>query len=174
MLLVTHASTSILKSNDYSSNERDYSYYAERSKDKYNRRCIDGSITGCGNCVGYCQYAEHRGFLTEKQRHEHNCLGKSCFYYLPKTKQKNNVSKRTSKASAIIDAISEALSEYEGLKAMHSAKNPDGGWLVKYVTITNSYSIPAIEKNLSSILGETITMIKLNYDFDTAVKLIFS
>lgn len=29
-----------------------YSQYEAQSKSKYNRKCIDGKITGCGNCVG--------------------------------------------------------------------------------------------------------------------------
>lgn len=29
----------------------------------YNRKCIDGKITSCSNCVGYCQYNKHPGFF---------------------------------------------------------------------------------------------------------------
>lgn len=47
-----------------------------------NRRLIDGKITGCGKCVGYCRFEKHPGFLTRMQRKEHNCLGKRCFYYI--------------------------------------------------------------------------------------------
>lgn len=50
----------------------------------YDRRLIDGRITGCGKCVGFCQYHNHSGFLTKEQRKEHDCLRKQCFYYVPK------------------------------------------------------------------------------------------
>ena len=48
----------------YSTETDVYGQYERKSPTKYNRKCIDGSITGCGNCVGYCQYKEHPGFLT--------------------------------------------------------------------------------------------------------------
>jgi hypothetical protein len=51
-------------------------------------RCIDGRRTNCGNCVGYCRYAGHEGFLTRQQRKEHNCIVKRCDYYLPKPKNR--------------------------------------------------------------------------------------
>ena len=55
-------------------------------KDKRIRRCIDGTKTGCGKCVGYCTYYEHTGFLTEALRNKHNCLRKGCKYYVKKEK----------------------------------------------------------------------------------------
>lgn len=33
----------------------DYAYLDKAQSDPYRRRCIDGRITGRGNCVGYCQ-----------------------------------------------------------------------------------------------------------------------
>ena len=38
----------------------------------HTRKCIDGKITSCGNCVGYCMYCEHSGFLTKELRKKHN------------------------------------------------------------------------------------------------------
>ena len=63
-----------------------YDYFDRKQKNSYNRRCIDGHITGCGKCIGYCTYQEHSGFLTKQLRKEHNCINKGCFYYLPKPK----------------------------------------------------------------------------------------
>ena len=71
----------------YSAEDSLYTHYEKCSKSRINRRCIDGSITGCGNCVGYCQFKGHPGFLTQKQREEHDCINKQCFYYLPKPKR---------------------------------------------------------------------------------------
>lgn len=71
----------------YSSAISLYEFYEQQSGHKYNRTCIDGRITSCGNCVGYCQYKEHSGFLTAEQRKKHNCIGKACDYYVAKTKR---------------------------------------------------------------------------------------
>lgn len=49
-------------------------------------RCINGTKTGENKCVGYCNYAGHPGYLTKKQRKEHNCIRKNCYYYEAKTK----------------------------------------------------------------------------------------
>ena len=54
------------------------------------RRCIDGSLTGCGNCVGYCNFHEHPGYLTKDLRKKHNCVNKACRYY--ERKQKPGIS----------------------------------------------------------------------------------
>lgn len=67
-------------------NQNSYRHFEKQSRDKINRRCIDGRITGCGKCVGYCRYNGHPGFLTREHRKEHDCLGKGCYYYLPKKK----------------------------------------------------------------------------------------
>ena len=168
-----HTSSSNALSFNHLSHIHDYSYYDKRNSATYNRRCIDGHITSCGNCVGYCKYSGHEGFLTAKHRREHDCLGKECFYYLPKVKQKSLGKKTDTSASSIIDIISEQLSLFEGMRAMSAAKNPVGGWIIKYITITNQYPISNIERHLSSTLGEAITLTKLNYDFETAVNLIF-
>lgn len=53
---------------------------------KYNRRCIDGTVTGCGKCVGYCTFYEHEGFLTKELRKKHDCLRKGCRYYVARVK----------------------------------------------------------------------------------------
>ena len=56
------------------------------SASPHHRRCIDGKITGCGNCVGYCNFKEHPGYLTKDLRKKHDCIKKACNYYVPKTK----------------------------------------------------------------------------------------
>ncbi len=52
----------------------------------HHRRCIDGRITGCGNCVGYCSFRDHPGYLTKDLRKKHDCIKKACNYYVPKAK----------------------------------------------------------------------------------------
>ena len=46
----------------YSTANNKYEMYEKQSYSRYNRRCIDNSITGCGNCVGYCQYSDIQAF----------------------------------------------------------------------------------------------------------------
>lgn len=71
----------------YSATGNEYTLYEQRSRSIFQLRCIDGQRTSCGNCVGYCRYSGHEGFLTKQHRKEHNCLGKKCDYYLPKPKK---------------------------------------------------------------------------------------
>lgn len=152
----------------------DYLYYDKKGSSKYNRRCINGHIIGCGNCVGYCQYSEHSGFLTKELRKEHNCIGKGCFYYLPKIKQEKPKNIIDNRPSEVVDIASRMISELEGMRIMNAGRSRDGGWLVKFISITNGYSLGAIEDKISMIVGETITMVNLNYDFDRAVQLIYA
>ncbi len=63
-----------------------YSSYEAKNTTPHHRKCIDGKVTGSGNCVGYCQYCQHPGYLTKELRKEHNCIKKGCNYYLPKEK----------------------------------------------------------------------------------------
>ena len=68
----------------YSSEWRNYKKIEDQKGSGYNRKCIDGRITGCSKCVGYCEYDGHPGFLTEKLRRKHDCLNKQCYYYIAK------------------------------------------------------------------------------------------
>jgi len=61
--------------------QSDYSYYEEKCGNSKIRRCINDRITGSGNCVGYCMYDVHSGFLTKELREAHNCIENGCFYY---------------------------------------------------------------------------------------------
>ena len=68
-------------SNVYSMREKEYS-------SPHHRRCIDGSVTGCGKCVGYCSFCEHPGYLTKELRKQHDCIKKGCYYYSAKDDKK--------------------------------------------------------------------------------------
>ena len=70
----------------YSTGQTNYSSFESKYTSPHRRRCIDGQITGCGNCVGYCTFHEHPGYLTQQLRKEHNCVKNNCFYYHPKEK----------------------------------------------------------------------------------------
>ena len=152
----------------------DYSYYDRQQNHTRNRRCIDGTVTGCGKCVGYCQFSDHSGFLTEEQRKKHNCIGKGCYHYLPKQKTKRKKAKDKNLITEIIKKSSEVIANLEGIKIIKAEENTKGGWKLKYVTLTNEYSISDLEKLISSVLGHRAVMQKLNYDFEIAAKLIYS
>ena len=152
----------------------DYSYFDNKQKQTHNRRTIDGSITGCGKCVGYCQFSEHSGFLTKEQRKEHNCIGKGCHYYLSKPKTEKLKTSRKSNTTEIIKKSSEVIANLEGIKIIRAEEITQGGWKLKYVTLTNDYSIADLEKLISSVLGQKAVMQRLNYDFEIAAQLIYS
>lgn len=152
--------------------KKDYSYYEEKCGNSKNRRCIDGRITGSGNCVGYCTYNAHGGFLTKELREAHNCIEYGCFYYLQKVKLKKPQVENINRSSEVVKMASDVISAYEGIRIMDAIERKNGGWIVKYVSITNEYSIKAIENRISAIVGESITLLNLNYDFDRAVQLI--
>lgn len=70
----------------YSTDTVAYNYFGSFSRERHNVRCIDGSITGCGKCVGYCKFNDHPGYLTKKMRQEHDCVKKGCHYYKSKNR----------------------------------------------------------------------------------------
>ena len=154
--------------------QRDYLYYEERCGNSKNRRCIDGHITGSGNCVGYCMYDVHSGFLTRELREAHNCIENGCFYYLRKIKPKKVQVENCNRSSEVVKIASDVISAYEGIRIMDAIAKQNGGWFVKYISITNEYSMKTIENRISTFVGESITMVNLNYDFDRATQLIFA
>ena len=64
----------------------EYEFYERREKSVHTRRCINGKITGCGNCIGFCKCNLHPGFLTRELRKQKNCIKKGCVYYVRKEK----------------------------------------------------------------------------------------
>lgn len=156
-----------------SGTQKNYLYYENKSGSRYDRRCIDGRITGCGNCVGYCEFHGHSGFLTAEQRRKHSCIEKGCHYYLPKVKQEKLKKEVDQRPGEIVSIASALISTLEGMRIMKADREPSGGWLVKYISITNGYSIDAIEYDISTAVGEAITLVKLHYDFERAAQLIF-
>ena len=71
----------------YTTRPNAYSVQENSCNSPHRRKCIDGSITSTGKCVGYCTFYEHPGFLTKELRQEHNCVKKGCHYYSQKVKQ---------------------------------------------------------------------------------------
>ena len=152
----------------------DYSYYEVKCGNSKNRRCIDGHKTGSGNCVGYCMYDGHSGFLTKELREAHNCIENGCYYYLQKIKLKKPKVESSNRSGEVVKMASDVISAHEGIRIMDAIAKQNGGWFVKYISITNEYSIEAIESRISALVGESITMVNLNYSFECAAQLIFA
>ena len=152
----------------------DYAYYEKKNCDRHTRKCIDGSLTGSGKCVGYCQYSGHEGYLTKEHRKVHNCLGKGCYYYIPKIKKSSTPKMHNQRSQDVFDTASQIVSGLEGIRIMRTEQLRDNTWTVKYITITNDHPIAKIEHEISSAIGQSAVLVKLDYDFDTAAHLVFS
>lgn len=65
-------------------------------------KCIDGNWRYYKNCIGYCNYCIHKGFLTVKLYDKHKCFEKNCPYfdgkenhpYILMKKEKRNAKER--------------------------------------------------------------------------------
>lgn len=148
-----------------------YAYYEGKSRSRINRICIDGRVTGCGKCVGYCQYGEHPGFLTKDLRKQHDCVKRKCYHYVPKTKkEKRQIKNQT---GTYLDKIGGVLQPYEGMKVL-GVDETDGGLILRYITITNGYSMEDLTEVLEERFGRSIIWRKLDYSFDVCAKLLFA
>lgn len=152
-----------------------YEQYEKQSRTVHSRRCIDGTITGSNNCVGYCRYGEHSGFLTTKHRKEHKCIEKECFYYIAKERSsKATHTIQKNEAEKFVEKASNCTREYEGLKVLHAIPSGSDGWVLRYIAISNDYPINVIENKISKTTGYAISLERLNYDFDVCVKLLLA
>lgn len=148
-----------------------YSYYDRKSRSRINRVCIDGRVTGCGKCVGYCQYIGHPGFLTKELRKQHNCINKNCYYYVSKPKREKT--RIESRSGVYLNEINCVLRPYEGMKVL-GVDETNEGLLLRYVTITNCYPLDELSRLLTYKFGCSIIWKKLDYSFDVCAKLLFA
>ena len=149
-----------------------YTRYEEQSKSRINRRCIDGSLTGCGNCVGYCQYREHPGFLTKKQRQEHNCINKQCHYYVPKP-QRIKSQKQEDISTTLLNLARQIVLGIDDLYIINTREN-NGMWMIGYVTVFGQHNFSDVEQTIRKKSGVPVIMQKLDYSFEHCVELICS
>ncbi len=155
----------------YTGAYEEYQKMEEQYGKGYNRTCIDGRITGCGKCVGFCGYEGHPGFLTATQRISHNCIGKECKYYISKPERVRTIQKMADPAKILLELVKEAVSGMEGLKVTR-VRNDNGAWIANYVTISNDYQLDQIESNVSRQSGIKFRFNRLNLDFDTCVQIV--
>ena len=101
-------------------------------------------------------------------------MEKGCHYFLPKPEQEKAVAEKPDHQSEIVSIASKAISAFEGMKIMRADISNTGDWRVKYIAISDSYPIKEITQNISKMVGETVVMINLNYDYEIAARLIFA
>lgn len=154
----------------YSTDKNRYAIYERRYGSGYNRKCIDGKITSCSNCVGYCQYNKHPGFLTAEHLTKHNCAGKGCDYYIEKPKREK--SKSSEYTAEILNLIRSKVESNEGVRVMNIKKLESDKYVAYYVAITNELWFEKVIKEVSSTFKVEVKFVQLNYDFDTCVALI--
>ena len=152
----------------------EYESFVKRYGSIHRNKCIDGTITGQSCCIGYCNYCEHPGFLTKSLRKKHDCIHKNCYHYVPKQRTKKEISHNDSFQSLLMQAISKSVESFEGMKVLRLAQMDDNGWTIHYVTISNDYPILDVSKAIETELGCELLWNNLNYDFETAAKLIFA
>ena len=154
--------------------ENTYKQHEKKYGSRYERKCIDGTITGCGKCVGFCEYSGHPGFLTEKLRKNHKCLEKGCFYYIQKPASVHRRTEDTSFHSTLLSAAKKQTADMAGIKVISVTEVSCNHWCLAYVTITNAYSLHDVKKVLEAELNCNICLKKLNYSFDKCAQLILA
>lgn len=157
----------------YTTGQNRYAEYERESSSSYLRKSITGSSIGCGKCVGYCQFRGHSGFLTREQRSQHNCIGKGCFYYLEKPKQEKEHKNVASKQSFDIMSIIQESVTSEAIRIIRVTITGDNKATAFFVAITNDTTFTESTKQIKENYGVDVTFTKLDYGFDTCVKLLY-
>ena len=151
-----------------------YEYYEKRSHSPYNRRLIDGTITGCGKCVGYCQFCEHPGFLTQEQRKQHDCLGKQCYYYLPKERTVLAKPEVDSSPDTVCKTAQLLLQELGYMRIVRAVKADLNQWYLDFVTISNDQSHIEYAETIEREIGASVKFRKLGWSFDRSANYIMA
>lgn len=134
-------------------------------------RCIDGRTTGLNNCVGYCQYNGHPGFLTRDQRMQHNCIKKNCDYYIPKQKRIESKNQNLDMSRSILDCINERMANDNGVKVLRVEKKGTYEYTAYFITITNELPFEIHIPFINNSFGIKISFTQLHYDFDNCLEL---
>ena len=75
------------------------------------------------------------------------------------------------KTEMLMEAARQATSSRRDMRVMR-AQRDTRGWKLKYIALDDEIPTAAIERSLSRTVGETVRMVNLHYDFDTAARLI--
>ncbi len=151
-----------------------YNTYDSMIKSVHSCRCIDGKITGSGNCVGYCRYSEHPGFLTRELRKNHNCIKKECRYFIskPKTKRENKIV--IDQSNAILHYIKENNLLPHGVRVIRVTCSPTNKYVAHYISITNDYDFINCNCAIKNSFDVEIVFENLNYSFETCASLLMA
>ncbi len=159
----------------YTTENNQYEHFEKLSPSSFTRRCIDNTITGSNKCVGYCQYSGHPGFLTDKQRKEHNCIGKQCYHYLPKPQKNKHLQKTIiDQSKTVLSTIRRLMLDNEGIRVLRVENHNINRYAAFYVTITNECELSSYETRVQRELGVEIDFVRLDYDFDKCVALLYA
>lgn len=140
----------------------------------FNLRCIDGSIHGCGRCVGYCSYDGHAGFLTPEMQKEHRCMEKGCYYHYPKpAAPKKSYDANRALQKKILSIVQTATAAMEGLRVIRVALESDANCVVYYVAIAE-YDVSSVENEISANTAHQIHMKQIPCDFNVAAALVMA
>ena len=140
----------------------------------FNLRCIDGSIHGCGKCVGYCSYDGHAGFLTPEMRKAHQCLEKRCYYHYPKQAvqgKKHDDSKTYQER--LLSIAQAATAAMEGLRVIRATVGPNANCVVYYAAIAE-YDVSSATNEIAASTGLRIHMKQIQCDFNVAATLVMA
>lgn len=150
-----------------------YTVFEKQSRSKYERRCINGNVVGPCKCVGYCRFDGHPGFLTDKLRHQHDCIRKQCNYYIPKIKNMP-VHKKGKAATPIFSIIEEKVKPFEGMRILHIEQSGPSNVELSYITISNEYPLALIAAEVEKEHGIQIQWKRLNYSLENCIRLILA
>lgn len=156
----------------YSTANNKYENYEKESRYRYNRRCIDNSVTGCGNCVGYCQYSEHPGFLTAKLRKQHDCIKKQCFYYVPKPSKQKATKPSADLFPSILNSVRQIMVGEECVKVIRIENTDSKRYTAFYIAITNECEFDKYAAQIKNKWDINVDFVNLNYDFDKCVAML--
>ena len=141
---------------------------------EYNRRLIDGTVTGRCACLAYCTYEEHEGFLTQKLMTEHNCIGNGCKYFSPKPKEEKEEKEKqaTAKAKVVFDEkrmleiANKASKGYGDFRIYSAERSASGEWTLLFAAFRRDYPVSRLEKIVKSVTSEIVHIVpgKLNED----------
>ncbi len=141
--------------------------------DTYDRRLIDGRITGCGKCVGYCRFNGHPGFLTRDLQKKHDCLEKGCNYFIPKEKTQS-IKSDNKHATLLCDTARKTLSHLEYMKVVRAVKSNCDKWYLDFVTISNDMSYTDYLSTIEELTGSSLEFRMMNWPYEKVVSYIFS
>lgn len=151
-----------------------YREIEEKTIKNFNLRCIDGSVHGCGKCVGYCSYDRHAGFLTPEMQKEHQCIEKGCYYYYPKpAAQKRSHDDNRALQKRIFSVAQAATATMEGLRVIRVSVEPNAKCVVYYAAIAK-YDISPVEEAITASTECQTGMEQILCDFNMAVALVMS